>query len=174
MRSLGLHCPVGAALLHSQVQQGIGRASTPDSAASESLSPKSHKLRKDLYRSWGLSSSLMGSPCALGSLQLLMEATSFSSYLSSPRVGSVPPRAPVGVSKTGREKSSPWDAHSYLCLQSLEEMSEIPSPGISLCFRENSNISEDLLFLSPWTIMINIPKAESIYLDHPYTLCFLL
>lgn len=108
------------------------------------------------------------------SLQLLMEATGSSLYLCSPRMGSVPPRAPVGFCRTGREKSSPWDAQNYLHLQSrlsLKEMSDTHCQAQELAFvSENSNIYDDLLFLSPRMIMINIPRAGNIYLDHPYTL----
>lgn len=169
------------ALLHSPVLQGIGRGPTPDSAASKSLSLKPHKLRKGLSTSRGLSSSLVGSSRVLG-WHLVSAATRGSHWLLlvslQSKGGLCAPQSPCGCQQNWQREEPPLGCSQLLALTELTELEgnvwhTLPRPGISLCLRENSSIYDDLLFLSPWMIMINIPRAENIYLDHPYILTVL-
>lgn len=121
------------ALLRSQVLQGKGRGPTPDSAASKSPSPITHKhSQKRSVQVTGFLLQLCGeflqfctmlglcSPSSYS--QHSGEAAGFSPRLHRPRVGSVNPTAPVGVRRAGGEESSPQDAQKPSALTDLTEL----------------------------------------------------
>lgn len=126
-----------SALLHSQILQGVGRGPTPGSAASKSLSPKPTNSEKTCAGHGVSPSALWGLP------MLWADATHGSHWLflvslqSQGGLWGAQSPSPEGVSRTGREKGSPWDAHNHLHLQSwlsLKEMSETHCPAQESAF----------------------------------------
>lgn len=154
-----------SALLHSQVLQGVGTGPTPDSAASKSLSPKPTNSEKVCARH-GVSPPCGESPCSgvMLSLQLLMGKPLASSHISAVQGRALCPPEPLWVSAELAERRAPLGMLTTACTYRAgwawrKCLTHTASPEISLCLRENPNIYDELLVLSPWMIVINIPRV---------------